>query len=170
VDSTTFKLAPLLGLRSTRLYFLGTCWPGYRWRIEFPVPLLTLSQLESYLVLCISARIFIIPKLQNIHWIEFISELLSICVDHLPNCYVRPSFNGYRYFLNPSCSFREHLSRALPTEMIFYLLRSIRSERLIRAYSAELMVDMLEVIIKWLQVSVSEWNRQFPQAKNQICV
>ena len=37
--------------------------------------------------------------------------------------------------------------------MIFYLLRSIRSEDLMRDYSEELMFDMLEIIIKWLQVS-----------------
>ena len=51
--------------------------------------------------------------------------------------------------------FREHLSRALPTEKIFYLLRSIPSEQL-KVYFAESMPDMLQIIIKWLQVSVSE--------------
>jgi hypothetical protein len=42
--------------------------------------------------------------------------------------------------------------------MIFHLLRSNRSEWLLRDYSAELMLDTLEIIIKWLQVSVSECN------------
>ena len=55
-----------------------TCWPGYLWRIEFSVPLLTLLQLQSYLVPCISARIFIILKLQNIHWRQFFMQLLSV--------------------------------------------------------------------------------------------
>jgi hypothetical protein len=49
----------------------------------------------------------------------------------------------------------EHLSRALPTEMIIYLLRSIRSEGLIGDYSTGAMLDMLEIIVSWLQVSVS---------------
>ena len=46
--------------------------------------------------------------------------------------------------------------------MIFYMLRSIRSEFLIRDYSVELKLglklDTLEVIIEWLQVSISECN------------
>ena len=50
------------------------------------------------------------------------------------------------------------------------MLRSIPSEFLIPYYFAELKVDTLEVIIKWLQVSVSECNRQIPQTKNPICV
>jgi len=53
-------------------------------------------------------------------------------------------------------SFWEHLSRALPTEMIFFLLRSIRSECLIHRYSGELMLDILEIIIKWLEGLGSE--------------
>ena len=48
----------------------------------------------------------------------------------------------------------DHLPRSLPTERIFDLLRqSTRSESLIRHYSAELVIDMLKVIIKWLKVS-----------------
>ena len=86
VDSITLtgKLAPsqALGLRSTAiLYFLGTCYPVYQWRREFSVPLLTLLQLQSYLVPCISARIFIIPKLQNIRCKQFLCELFSLCID-----------------------------------------------------------------------------------------
>ena len=63
-------------------------------------------------------------------------------------------------FLIPDYNFREHLSRALPTENIFHLLRSTRSDHLMRDYSSEKMRDALEIIIKWLQVSVSECNRQ----------
>ena len=65
-----------------------------------------------------------------------------------------------------------HLSRALPTPMIFYLLQSIPSKSFIRATddSGESKLDTLEIIIKWLQVSVSECNRQTPQARNLICV
>ena len=162
----TFQLAPTLGLRRTGLYFLGTCCPGYRWMVEFLVLLLTLLQHQSCLVSCISARVFIIPKLQNIHWRQFfykftLGKLFSLCINHLPNCYsVRPSpFSLYNCFPDPDWSFREHLSRALPTKMIFHLLRSIRSECLILDYSADLMLDMLEVITKWLQVSDSECNR-----------
>ena len=57
-------------------------------------------------------------------------------------------------------SFREHLSRALPTEMIFCLLRSIHPEHLIRGDppSDELMLDTLMIIYMWLQVSVSEFS------------
>ena len=129
--------------------------------VTFPVPSQTLLQLQSYLVPCISARIFIIPKLWNICWRKFISELFSLCIEHLPNCYsVRRSV----CFLNRDWTFREHLSRALPTELIFYLLRSIPSEYLLRGYSAESILDVLEIIIKWLQVSVSEYNRQISQA------
>ena len=69
----------------------------------------------------------------------------------------------------------DHLSRSLPTEKIFDLLRqSIHSESLIRHYSAELVfdiVDILEVIIKWLEVSFRKCNRQLetPQTNNPIC-
>ena len=74
--------------------------------------------------------------------------------------------------VSPDWSFRGHISRSLPTKMIFFLLRSIPSEVLIRAdnYFEELKLDTLEIIIKWLQVSVIEGNRQTPQTKNLICV
>ena len=40
--------------------------------------LLFLLQLRSYLVPCISSRIFILPKLQNIYWSQFVyGELFS---------------------------------------------------------------------------------------------
>jgi len=54
-------------------------------------------------------------------------------------------------FFIPDWGFWAHFSRALPTERIFYQLRSNRSDRLIRDYSGELMLDTLEIIIKWLQ-------------------
>ena len=163
VNSTTFKLAPL---RSTG-YFLGTCCFGYRRRVEYPVPLLTLLRVQTYLVPFVSARVFIIPKLQNIYWRKSISELFFLYIEHLPNCYFVRSYSDSDFFLNPDLTFREHLSRALPTEKIFYLLRSIRSECLLREYSAELMFDTLEIIVKWLQVSVCICT---PQTKNPICV
>jgi len=50
----------------------------------------------------------------------------------------------------------EHLSRALPTEMIFYLLRSIRSEHLTARFPGKSKLDTLEVIVKWLQGLGSE--------------
>ena len=46
-------------------------------------------------------------------------------------------------FLISYWSFREHLSRALPTEKIFYILQSIRSECLISDYPEELMLVTL---------------------------
>ena len=53
--------------------------------------------------------------------------------------------------------------------MIFRFLRLIPSEHLIRGYhiglNIELMLDTLEIIIEWLQVSVSECNRQNPRTK-----
>ena len=80
---------------------------------------------------------------------------MTLQFEHLHNCYsVRP-IPSSRSSIGSDWSFKEHLSRALPTEMIFSLLRSIRSECLIGQYSAELI---LEVIIKWLEVSVSECN------------
>jgi len=59
----------------------------------------------------------------------------------------------YSWFISSDWSFKEHLSRALPTELIFRLLRLIRSDRLVGEYSAELI---LEIIIKWLQGLGSE--------------
>ena len=153
MESTTLKSAPSLGLRSTGLYFLGTCYPVYQWRIEFSVHLLSLLQLQSYLVPCISPQRFIIPKSQNILCKQFLSVFFSLFIEHLPNCYsVRPRIS-FSWIVEPDRCFREHLSHCLPTEMIFNLLRSIPSERLIRDYSPELMPDILEIIIKWLQAS-----------------
>ena len=129
--------------------------------MEFPVPLLTLLQLQSYLVPFISARIFIILKLQNIHWRQFINTitlggLFFLFIECLPNCYpVRSSpFYLYHCKISPVWAFREHISSALPTEMILYLLRSIPSDSLVRYPLAELKIDTLEIIITWLQVSV----------------
>ena len=157
VDSATMKSAHSLRHRSTAwgLYFLWTCYPVSQWRIEFSVPLLTLLQLQSYLVPCISARIFIIPKSPNIRWKQFLSEFFSLCIERLPNCYsVRPGIPlSQNVSLSPDWCFREHLSHALPTERVFGLLRSTRSEGLIRHYCPKSMLDILEVIIKWLQVS-----------------
>ena len=71
----------------------------------------------------------------------------------------------------------EHLSGALPTEMIFYLLRSIGSEYLIRDSFPDSRpilsyprLNRLEIIVKWLQVSVGECYRQTFQINNPICV
>ena len=121
VNSTTVKLATSLGLRSTGLCFLGTCYfvyqlgylphPNYR---IFTADILSVSSFLS------ASNIF----------------LIVILLDP-------PHFLVVRW----DWSFRDHLSRALPTERIFYLLRSIRSERLIRDNSEELLLDALEIII-----------------------
>ena len=81
-------------------------------------------------------------------------------------------FLPHRDDVFPDWSFRGHISRSLPTEMIFYLLRSIPSKFLIRAnkYSKKVKLDTLEIIIKWLQVSVIKCNRRTPQTENLICV
>ena len=90
-----------------------------------------------------------------------------LCIKYLPYCY---SVRSYYYELDLDWSFLEHLSRALPTEMIFCQLRSINSYRLIPDLSAELMLDMVEIIVRWLQVSVSKCSRQTPHTKNLTCV
>ena len=52
----------------------------------------------------------------------------------------------------------DHLSGALPTQIIFNLLESLRSEFIICRHDslAELVFNMLKVIIKWLEVSCKE--------------
>ena len=91
-------------------------------------------------------------------------------MDHLPNCYsARPSpFFLYRCcYISTDWTFTKHLSHALPTDMIFYVLRSIPSDRLIRIEAEKSMLDALEIILNWLQVSVSvnDCNRQTLQIK-----
>jgi hypothetical protein len=98
-------------------------------------------------------------KLQN-----FYCEFFSLCIEHLPHCY------SARQSWFPDRSLWEHLSRALPTEMIFDQLRTIPSDHLFRGYSTELIFNTLEIIVKWLQVSVNECNQQIPQTKYSICV
>ena len=107
------------------------------------------------------------PKLQNIIWRNVIGELFFLYIEHLPNCYsVRDIPCTCLHRLNQESNFREHISRALPTELIFHLLGSIPLHVLHgRRYSAESMFDTLELVNKWLQVSVIEYNRQNPQTK-----
>ena len=171
LDSTTFKS---LALRRTGLCFLGSCSPGYRGGIDLSFHSLTLLQLQSCLVPFISERIFIIPKLRNIHWGQFyaiyLSEPFSLCIECLPNCYSVRSCASYCPYIRSDWAFRGHISRALPTETIFNLLRSIPSDALIRDYSRILNLDTLKIIIMWLQVSVIECDRQTPQTKNLVCV
>jgi hypothetical protein len=102
------------------------------------------------------------------------SNLFSFCIKHLPKCYFnRLSLRPIRVISNwaiPNCSFfREHLSHTLPNENNFHRLRSTHSDSLMRHNSAELKLDTLEIIIKWLQVSVSECNHRNPQTKIVIC-
>ena len=102
-----------------------------------------------------SAPRFIILKLQNIY-----CELFSLGIEHLAYFYsARDSYPP----LIPDRSLWEHFPRALPTEMIFDQLRKIPSDRLLSGYSTELKLNTLEIIVKWLQVSVSECNRHTPQ-------
>ena len=67
-----------------------------------------------------------------------------------------PPFGLNNGFPNPSRNFREHLSHDLPTEKILSLLRSIHSRSLIPGYGhskKNKLLDTLDIIIKWLQVS-----------------
>ena len=104
-------------------------------------------------------------SLETIFLHKYSQWALFIFIEHLSNCYsvttVSPSpFYLYHCNISPDWAFKGHISHALPTEMIFYLLRSIPSNLLIHPseYSRKLMCSMLEIIIKWLQVSVSEYN------------
>ena len=90
---------------------------------------------------------------------------LFLFIERLPNFYSVSSSPFYLYHcdISPDRAFREHISHALPTEMIFYLLRSIPSSLMRRHplnYFGESDIGTLVIIFKWLQVSVSECNRQ----------
>ena len=106
----------------------------------------------------LSGPFYISPGIYHTQIMEFLLEkiyqlsaLLSVSNIFLIVILFRSSpFILHHCFLDPEWTFREHLSRALPTNMIFSLLRSIPSQCLIRDNSAELM---LELIIMWLQVS-----------------
>ena len=110
-----------------------------------------------------------------------LSELFfSFCIENLSHCYsVRYSPRSlassvYRPYFRSDWVFRKHISCALPMYRIFDLLRSIHPDFFIRirdgSRELKLQVESLEIIIKWLQVSVlSECNRQIPQTKNLIC-
>ena len=109
----------------------------------------------------LSGHLYISPDAYHTQITEYLLgkfsqwALFSLCIEDLPNCYsIRVSPSSHL------CIFREHLSRALPTKRIFDLLGSYRSEHLILVYSPNLKLDTLEVVIKWLQVSVCECNRQ----------
>ena len=80
---------------------------------------------------------------------SLLSSLFSL---YLPNYnYVRSL--RFSYPVEQNWSFKDHLPCALPTENIFNLLESLHSESLLRRYPAELVFDMLNVVIKWLEVS-----------------
>lgn len=98
---------------------------------------------------------------------SFLAES-NICFDRQSS---RPSrfspYNGSLLF--PKWRFGEHLSRALPTKMIFYLPLSIRLRRVLRDYNLKSILDLLEIIIKWLKVSGGIYDRRTP-TKDLICV
>ena len=72
---------------------------------------------------------------------------LFLFIERLPNCYSVSSSPFYLYhYIGPDWAFREHISYALPTEMIFYLLQSIPSESLLR-FPPKLEHDTLVIII-----------------------
>jgi len=89
----------------------------------------------------LSGPLYISPDIYHTQITEYsLQTIYQSSLSDLSDCPIRPDW-----------CFREHLSHALPTEMILYLFRSIRSECLICDYSAELMLDTLEIIIKWFQ-------------------
>ena len=100
-------------------------------------------------------------SLETIYLCHYSQWALFLFVERPPNCYSVSSspFYLYQCDISPNRAFREHISRALPTEMIFYLLQSIPSKSLIDVYSKKLMLHTLEIIFKWLQVSVSECRK-----------
>lgn len=81
-------------------------------------------------------------------WSLFIYFLLRLSSLNLDNC-----------CRSLDWSFEDHISHAFPTEIIFYLLGSIHLLELRREYNKKSskaessMVNLLEVIIKWLEVS-----------------
>ena len=108
----------------------------------------------------LSGSLYISPDIYHTQVTEYslqtiyqLSSFLSLCIEHLSLIVVLVRPSPFYRFVRRDWSFREHLYRALKTEMIFYLLRSIRSECLIRDYFSELMLDTLKIIFKWLQVS-----------------
>ena len=55
----------------TSEYRIVLSWDLLAWiSVEDRIPC-SFAQIQSYLVPCISARVFIIPKLRNIHWRQF---------------------------------------------------------------------------------------------------
>jgi len=82
----------------------------------------------------------------------------------------RPSpFSPYNHILIADWSFKEHISRALPTEMIIYLLRSIYTLFLARDGTTESMINSLDIIVKWLEVSVLLWLMN-PNLISNLCL
>ena len=109
----------------------------------------------------LSGPLYLSSDIYHTQITEYLLWALSIStIEHLPHCY------SARHFSFTGQSVWEHLSCALPTEKIFDQLRTISSEPLLNDFSTE----SLEIIVKWLQVSVSECNRQTPQTKNPLCV
>ena len=116
----------------------------------------------------LSGPLFISPDIYHTQITEYLLwAFLSLHHDRTSYYY---SDRHYYRFLIQDWSLSEHLNHAIPTEAILRQLQSINLDHLVRDYSAELMLDTLEIIIKWLQVSVSECNWQTPQTKNPICV
>ena len=114
----------------------------------------------------LSGPLYISPDIYHTQISEYLLWAFSLCINQFPYCY---SVRHYYCDQIPDRSLWEHLSRALTTKMIFCQLRLINSDLLIRDYSPSLMLDTLEIIIKWLQVSVSECDWQTPRIKISIC-
>ena len=82
MNSTTFKSAPPLGLRNTELYFLATCFLGYRWRVEFIVPLHIRPgylSYPSYRIFDLSTQLFSVSSSHS-HSLYFL-ELFQLKVE-----------------------------------------------------------------------------------------
>ena len=152
-DSTTFKLASSIGLRSTRLYFSGKLLDWISTEDKF---LCSFTNFASASVpsSCISDWIFIIPNLQCFQGEKKLSsvtrparELFYLCVEHLPDIFssVRPSHCIFQSGLGPG-AFRN----IFPVTALFQLkLFLICSD-----HNTLYLIASLDWLIRWRMLEI----------------
>ena len=158
-----FQVSAFSWIPQYGLYFLGTCYSGYR-----------RSSFTNFIIapaFKLSGRFYIRPDIYHTQITEYLlreffhRELFSLCVERLPECYhsVRPSPSSlHHYIFSPNWS-----SFPCSSNRNDFLSESTLSEWFMLDYLAELKIDILKIIVQWLQVSVSERNRT-PQTKIQL--
>lgn len=151
LPGSTFTLSKRLCGIGKWFSFLVDCYTSCRRWVESILPLLILSRLQRYLEPCTSTRMFSIPKLQSTLWTYYIDKTITfgksffrlswiyICI------FSRLSPFTYGSNFSLESTFEEHISCALPTATIFYLLRSIPSQEFLHISRT----DTLESIVKW---------------------